>query len=122
MYSFSGHFEIMTSFCSAHSANLALSDNNCVAPKDLQLSMELFIERTFEVVRNFIYYLLSPFETFKVLFRWVWFNDPYQDSGEEVVDTATLGDSDATPQKQLKQGQSLNTDGRTCEDVITSLG
>lgn len=89
--------------------------------QDLQLVIQLFIERLFEVVRNYIYYCLSPFQTFKRLVRWTFISDS-NPVADDIVDTATLGDSNPAPQKQVKNGQTLNTDGRTCEDVITSLG
>ncbi|CAK9234233.1 unnamed protein product [Sphagnum troendelagicum] len=90
--------------------------------EDLQLSVELFIERVFDIVRNLIYFGLSPFETMKLFFRWCFVCNPYDDSQLEIVDTATLGNADPTPQKQIKREQTLNTDSRTCEDVIIGLG
>ena len=89
--------------------------------QDLQLVIQLSIERLFEIVRNYIYYCLSPFQTFKRLLRWLFLSDS-NSVADDVVDTATLGDSNPAPQKQVKNGRTLNTDGRTCEDVITSLG
>jgi hypothetical protein len=84
--------------------------------------VELFIERVFDIVRNLIYFGLSPFETMKLFFRWCFVRNPYDDSQQEIVDTATLGNADPTPQKQIKREQTLNTDSRTCEDVIIGLG
>ena len=83
--------------------------------------MELTIERVFEVVRNIIYFSLSPFDTVKLILWWFFLSEPTLANGE-YVEGAVLGDSDPGLHKQLKRGQDLNTDGRTCEDVITSLG
>lgn len=90
--------------------------------EDLQLSVELFIERVFDVVRNLIYSGLSPCETVKLLFKWCFYSNLYEHSQLETVNTATLGAADPTPQKHVKSEQNLNTDARTCEDVITGLG
>ncbi len=90
--------------------------------QDLQLSVELFIERVFDVVRNLIYSGLSPCETVKLLLRWCFYSNLYEHSQLETVNTATLGAADPTPQKHVKSEQNLNTDARTCEDVITGLG
>ncbi len=90
--------------------------------QDLQLSVELFIERVFDGVQNLIYSGLSPCETVKLLFKWCFYSNLYEHSQLETVNTATLSAADPTPQKHVKSEQNLNTDARTCEDVITSLG
>ena len=42
---------------------------------------------------------------------------------EESVTTDTLGENDPAPTEQnMTFYQSLNTDARTCQDVITELG
>lgn len=90
--------------------------------QDVQLVMELAIERVFEVVRTIIYFSLSPLETLKLVLWWFFLSDPTAAGGKYVEGAAVLGDSDPGLHKPLKRGQDLNTDGRTCEDVITSLG
>jgi hypothetical protein len=90
--------------------------------QDLQLSVELFIERVFDDVRNLIYSGLAPCETVKLLFKRCFHSNLYEHSQLETVNTATLSAADPTPQKHVKSEQNLNTDARTCEDVITGLG
>lgn len=83
--------------------------------------MELSIEWMFEVIRILIYYSLSPFKTLKIFISWLFFRN--SNSGpDNRVNTAILCDSNPAPQKKVKKQQILNTDERTCEDVITSLG
>uniref|UniRef100_A0A7I4ED24 Partial AB-hydrolase lipase domain-containing protein n=1 Tax=Physcomitrium patens TaxID=3218 RepID=A0A7I4ED24_PHYPA len=84
--------------------------------EDMQFWVEIFIERIFEIVRSFIYYSLSPFKTAKLFLKFLLFSDSNPEP-DDLVETSTLGDSNPALQKQT-----LNTDGRTCEDVITSLG
>ena len=87
--------------------------------------MELMIERVFEVVRYIVHHVLSPFKTLREFIHWAFFRDTnYNDDTEiTVTDKATLGDSDPVPQKQKQVPQQpLNTDNRTCQDIITSLG
>lgn len=95
--------------------------NQYVCLQDMQFWVEIFIERIFEIVRSFIYYSLSPFKTAKLFLKFLLFSDSNPEP-DDLVETSTLGDSNPALQKQVKQKQTLNTDGRTCEDVITSLG
>jgi hypothetical protein len=90
----------------------------------LQISIELFIERVFEVVRKGVHHLLSPFQTLKEVTLWVRFRDLAQDNiGAEVVETNILGGDEPVPQVKVQgRQQTLNTDSRTCGDIITSLG
>lgn len=92
--------------------------------QDVQLLVELAIERAFKVVRNIIYLTLSPFETLKLILWWFFLSDPTPKASdsEYVEETSILEDSDPTHHKHMKRGQDLNTDGRTCQDVITNLG
>ncbi|KAG0555360.1 hypothetical protein KC19_12G163800 [Ceratodon purpureus] len=90
--------------------------------EDVQLLMELAIERVFEVIRNIIYLSLSPLETLKLVLWWFFLSDPKPSGDEYVEGAAVLGNSDPALHKLLKRREGLNTDGRTCEDVITSLG
>jgi hypothetical protein len=90
----------------------------------LQILIELFIEQVFEVVRNGVHHLLSPFQTLKEVTLWVRFRDLAQDNmGAEMVDTTILGSDEPVPQVKVQgHQQTLNTDSRTCGDIITSLG
>ena len=90
--------------------------------QDVQLLIELAIERVFEVIRNIIYLSLSPLETLKLVLWWFFLSDPKPSGDEYVEGAAVLGNSDPALHKLLKRREGLNTDGRTCEDVITSLG
>jgi len=87
----------------------------------MQFWVELLIERVFETVQTLIHYVLSPFNTLKLFISWLFFSH-FKCESDDLVDTSTLGDSNPAIQKQARRQQSLNTDGRTCEDVITALG
>ncbi|XP_024356464.1 uncharacterized protein [Physcomitrium patens] len=91
--------------------------------EDLQLVIELQIERVFEVVRYIIHHVLSPFKTFGEFIHWAFFRDTSYNDASDLADVATLGASDPVPhkQKQVPQ-QPLNTDNRTCQDIIRSVG
>ncbi|KAF6137249.1 hypothetical protein GIB67_036286 [Kingdonia uniflora] len=96
--------------------------------EDLQLSIEISIEAIFDVVHKAAHILLSPAEAFYRFFRWFSFHEsgvkdiPASDL-DTSVPTATLGEHDPTPtERQVTFHQSLNTDARTCQDVITELG
>ncbi|OVA19970.1 AB-hydrolase lipase domain [Macleaya cordata] len=96
--------------------------------EDLQLAIEIFIEATFDIVHKAAHCLLSPSEALRVFFGWF----SSHDSGtnnipagglDTPIPTATLGENDPSPtERQATFHQSLNTDARTCEDVITELG
>lgn len=96
--------------------------------EDIQLAIEIFIEAIFDVVHKAVHCILSPLESARVLFRWFYSNDRINKdipdgSVDTSVPTATLGENDPTPtEKQTTFHQSLNTDARTCKDVITELG
>lgn len=89
--------------------------------EDLQLVVELFIERVFDVVRKVLMHSLSPVQTLKLL---TWKLHSHGEEADAVtVETATLGVSDPAPlAHKSKLPQAMNTDARTCEDVITDLG
>jgi hypothetical protein len=91
--------------------------------QDLQLVMELLIERVFDVVHKIVHQVLSPFNTLREFLHWAFFRDTSYNDDTDTAEMATLGDSHAHPhrQKQVPQ-QPLNTDNRTCQDIITSLG
>lgn len=85
--------------------------------------MELMIERVFDIVRYIIHHVISPFNTLREFLHWAFFRDTSYHDDTESTDMATLGDSDPVPQKQKQVlQQPLNTDNRTCQDIITSLG
>lgn len=87
----------------------------------MQFWVEILIERVFETVQTLIHYVLSPFNTLKLFISWLFFSH-FNREPDHLVDTSTLGDSNPAIQKQARRQQSLNTDERTCEDVITALG
>ncbi|GFZ12211.1 alpha/beta-Hydrolases superfamily protein [Actinidia rufa] len=95
--------------------------------EDLHLAIEIFIEGIFDIVHKAAHSVLSPSETFKALFGQL----SSHNSGpggtardfDATVSTATLGDDDPTAtETNTTFHQSLNTDARTCRDVITELG
>ena len=81
------------------------------------------IERVFEVVRYIVHHVLSPFKTLREFIHWAFFRDTSYNDDRETADMAILGESEPVPlrQKQVPQ-QPLNTDNRTCQDMITCLG
>ncbi|KAI3978079.1 hypothetical protein MKX01_032456, partial [Papaver californicum] len=95
---------------------------------DLQLAIEIFIEAIFDFVHKAAHCLLSPSEAFRVFYGWFSFHesgtrDDPDGNLDTSVPTATLGENDPSPtERQTTFHQSLNTDARTCEDVITELG
>lgn len=98
--------------------------------EDLQLVIEIVIEVAFDIVRKALYFLLSPFETCRLAFKRIITSIKAFKSrvmsvhdNDVRVQTSTLNDWDPSSTiRQTKFQQSLNTDARTCEDVITELG
>lgn len=104
--------------------------------EDLHLGMEICIETVFDGIHKVTSCLLSPMNTLRTVLRWSspgFMGDAHSDDptasvatstlGEDYVATATLGEDDPTPtERKTRLNNSLNTDGRTCEDVITELG
>ncbi|KAL2321228.1 hypothetical protein Fmac_030197 [Flemingia macrophylla] len=96
--------------------------------EDLYQGIELSIEAVFDVVHKAAHLLLSPSEAFGKLFRL--FSSHECSSTKENRDgvedtpiyTATLGDNDLKPTERNVKYQPLNTDARTCQDVISDLG
>ncbi|XWS60992.1 hypothetical protein CRYUN_Cryun07bG0087200 [Craigia yunnanensis] len=96
--------------------------------EDLHLAIEIFIEAIFDMLHKAAHSVLSPSTTFRIFVRW--FSSP--SSGVNHIDddvfnasapTATLGDNDPAPtERNLTLHHALNTDARTCQDVITELG
>ncbi|KAA8541178.1 hypothetical protein F0562_025215 [Nyssa sinensis] len=96
--------------------------------EDLHLAIEIFIEAIFDVVHKAAHCLLSPFDTSRTLLRWFCSHssgtkDIPAGSSDASVSTATLGDNNPMPTEgNTSFHQSLNTDSRTCRDVITEYG
>ncbi|KAM5571106.1 hypothetical protein ABKV19_011627 [Rosa sericea] len=95
--------------------------------EDLHLAIEIFIEAVFDVVHKAAHFVLSPFDALRTLFGWFSSNnnrvqDTHGSASEASVPTATLGDDDPVPTERNTSFQALNTDARTCQDVITELG
>lgn len=85
--------------------------------EDLHLGMEIFIETVFDGIHKVAACVLSPMESLRLLLRWS------PDDSSAYVNTATLANDDPTPtERKTRLNNSLNTDGRTCQDVITELG
>ncbi|RDX86102.1 Gastric triacylglycerol lipase, partial [Mucuna pruriens] len=96
--------------------------------EDLHFSMEIFIEAVFDVVHKAVHLLFSPSEAFSTLFRLFSshergvVDDNYIVEGASIS-SATLGENDPTiTETNTSFRRSLNTDARTCQDVITELG
>ncbi|KAJ7542402.1 hypothetical protein O6H91_10G104600 [Diphasiastrum complanatum] len=88
--------------------------------EDLQFLVELSIEKVFDAMHKVLHHIISPLETLKLLVKRFLFKEPAQ-----VLETTTtiLGNSDPSPTwRQPRSDQPLNTDARTCEDMITDLG
>lgn len=96
--------------------------------EDLHLAIEICIEAVFDVFHKAAGCLLSPFDTLKTLLRWVFSHrsctgDMRAGDLDTSVATATLAENDPTPtERKTSFRHSLNTDARTCQDVITELG
>ncbi|KAJ1393887.1 AB-hydrolase lipase domain [Sesbania bispinosa] len=95
--------------------------------EDLHLAIEICIEAVFDVVNKAAHLLLSPSEAFGTLFKLFsshesGIKEDHDGVEDESIFTSTLGDNDPTPTQRNINYQSLNTDARTCQDVITDLG
>ncbi|XVF53942.1 hypothetical protein PTKIN_Ptkin05aG0140900 [Pterospermum kingtungense] len=96
--------------------------------EDLHLAIEIFIEAIFDMFHKAAHCMLSPSKAFRIFVRW--FSSPragVKDIDDDVLDasvpTATLGDVDPAPRERNRTPyHPLNTDARTCQDVITELG
>lgn len=96
--------------------------------QDLHLAIEISIEAIFDVFHKIAHFILSPSKAFRFLFGGY---SSHNNSGiendgrvsEASVSTATLGENDSCPTERTTTFHgSLNTDARTCQDVITELG
>ncbi|XP_040999288.1 uncharacterized protein LOC121245072 isoform X3 [Juglans microcarpa x Juglans regia] len=96
--------------------------------EDLHLAIEIYIEAIFDIVHKAAHVIISPLEAFRKLSRWISsHNGGTRENDGSVLEasftTATLGENDPAPTERNNTfHQSLNTDARTCQDVITELG
>lgn len=95
--------------------------------EDVHLATEICIEAVFDFFHKAAHLVLSPSEAFWILFRWFSSHESGikqdHDGVEDSISTATIGGNDPTPtERKANFHQSLNTDARTCQDVITELG
>ncbi|CAI9113626.1 OLC1v1014261C1 [Oldenlandia corymbosa var. corymbosa] len=89
--------------------------------EDIHLAIEIFIESVFDIFHRVASCFLSPLDTL----RWICshISGPRVPDVQVSVPTATLADNDPAPtEKKTTFRNPLNTDARTCEDVITELG
>lgn len=87
--------------------------------EDVHLAIEIFIESVFDVVHKGAHYVLSPSEVWQKLFCWI---RGHRNSDVDVQ-TAKIGSDNPVPtERKTVYRHALNTDSRTCEDVITELG
>ncbi|KAI3777477.1 hypothetical protein L1987_47277 [Smallanthus sonchifolius] len=87
--------------------------------EDIHLGMEIFIETIFDGIHKIAVCVLSPMDSFRALMRW----SSVADDSTFYVTTATLAEHNPTPTvRKTRLNNSLNTDARTCQDVITELG
>ncbi|XP_017442614.1 uncharacterized protein LOC108347709 isoform X2 [Vigna angularis] len=88
--------------------------------EDLHLAMEIFIEAVFDVIHKSIHVLFSPSEALGTLFRFFSSHERPILADNDVVEDASV--SSAPAERNTSFRSSLNTDARTCQDVITELG
>ncbi|XVE58723.1 hypothetical protein DITRI_Ditri04bG0191800 [Diplodiscus trichospermus] len=117
------------SFTKAHTSKdhvvQRLTDRRRGVVEDLHLAIEIFIEAVFDMLRKVVF---SPFTAFRIFVKW--FFSPsaeVKDIDDDVlkvsVPMTTLGDNDPGPtERNLTLNHPLNTDARTCKDLITELG
>lgn len=80
--------------------------------------MEIFIEAIFDGIHKITACFLSPLDSLRALLR-----GSAADDSSAYVATATLAEDDPTlTERNTRSNNSLNTDARTCQDVITELG
>lgn len=91
----------------------------------------MFIESVFEMVQKVAHFILSPTEAGNKVYSWLYpthgngnGNDEGSDSDTEIpIPTTTVGSTNPIPtQTHISFPNYLNTDSRTCQDVITELG
>ncbi|KAK4752550.1 hypothetical protein SAY87_021348 [Trapa incisa] len=95
--------------------------------EDLHLAIEISIEAIFNIFHKVAHYFFSPTEAIRKLCGYFSShgrsNKDITVASESSVITATLGENDPIPsERKTSFNNSLNTDARTCQDVITELG
>ncbi|KAE8720524.1 STOMATAL CYTOKINESIS-DEFECTIVE 1 family protein [Hibiscus syriacus] len=96
--------------------------------EDLHLAIEIFIEAIFDMFHKATYYVFSPSTTFRIFGKWFSSSsagdkDIDDDTLNASVSTSTLGANHPAPrERNITIHHALNTDARTCRDVITELG
>ncbi|CAM0881285.1 unnamed protein product [Alopecurus aequalis] len=91
--------------------------------EDVHLAIEIFIESVFDVIHRGAHYVLSPSELWQMLFSWIRGNRVGHHNSVVDVTTANIGSDNPVPtERKTVYRHALNTDSRTCEDVITELG
>ncbi|WOG93765.1 hypothetical protein DCAR_0313052 [Daucus carota subsp. sativus] len=117
--------ESKTKMLKDHSVQHAIDRRRGVI-EDVHLLTEIFIEVVFDFIHKAACYFLSPLETSEMLISWFSSSSIKHipdDASEVLVQTATLADTDpALKERTVVPLYSLNTDGRTCREVITELG
>ncbi|KAI6675542.1 hypothetical protein NL676_003448 [Syzygium grande] len=91
--------------------------------EDLHLAIEIFIEALFDIVQKAARCLLSPLEVIAILWRWFF---PCSTGSDDIRGSRSDASAPESEPAETENGtifhHSLNTDARTCQDVITELG
>ncbi|XP_045790577.1 gastric triacylglycerol lipase-like [Trifolium pratense] len=82
--------------------------------EDLHLGIEICIESIFDVLHKTAHLVLSPSKAFGALFSL------FSSHGNGVKESRNSVED--APTEKITNYESLNTDARTCQDVITDLG
>ncbi|XP_057519963.1 uncharacterized protein LOC130800451 [Amaranthus tricolor] len=93
--------------------------------EDLHLATEICIEAVFDAVHKAVHLMLSPSEAVKILSEEVfpqWTKNVHVKELVENVSTSVLGEDEPAHTERKISFHPLNTDARTCQDVITELG
>lgn len=93
--------------------------------QDLHLGTEICIEAVFDAVHKAAHFILFPSEAFRILSGWIFpqrSSSVHVHESDENVSTSILGEDDLAPTERKTSFHPLNTDARTCQDVITELG
>lgn len=109
-----------------HVVNRAIDRRRGVI-EDLHLAIEMSIEAIFDAVHKGAHFLLSPSQAFGTISRWIFdvcggVKPNHAEDSAELVASDTLGENNSAPNERRTNFHSLNTDARTCQDVITELG
>lgn len=88
--------------------------------EDLHLAIEVLIEVIFDIFHKAAHFLLSPSKVYRMLLG---SSSSHDHEFDVPVPTSILADADPAPtERQTSFRRSLNTDARTCQDVITEFG